>query len=843
MDGIYSHPPDEDGGKLLETHLRDAASRASELVPAEAKTVEDNLLEHLVRRTVSVHDIGKATSFFQNYIRGNQPAGPKHHSPLGGYVAEYVLEKTGYGGIERLSGYLAVSEHHGRLPDAREYVRKRTLSFDERKEEMRTQVQDVSENPEARKVAEDVIEKATDGEGSWTEFAEQFESGERFTSVKDLVVSKYGNSLKELDEGLYPLELQLWSALTLADKTDAAGVPRDELRGENLDPGVLERHIEALPPGEGERERRLNERREAARKEVLDNVEEFLEGNGGLGTITLPTGLGKTYTGMSAAMKIRNLQDGDGRVVYALPFTSIIDQLVDDVIDVFDVEPTDRTLTIHHHLSETVVETDDTDVGASEEYMLGESWRTGLIVTTFVQLFESLAGPKNSQSLKLPALYDSVIVLDEPQALPHRWWSLVRRIVQTLTEEYDATVVAMTATQPRVFEAGGIETFELIGDVDEYFVDAERVKYVLHDSADVHLESTGEHEPLGYSDAAEEITENDGESTLAICNTIASAEQLSSEIEETAETVNVNEVHGDHLEKEDTALETADAVLAEVEEKDMPAVAHLTTRMRPKDRLEIIKSVKKLTEEGAPVVTVSTQLIEAGVDISFDKVYRDFAPLDSIVQAAGRCNRSFEHERGEVVVWTLAPPEGKENLPSKTVYSLFGPSLLPVVAEAINSVRGEGERRIPGHQMSREAVESYYRKLHEKGLGEEELVEWFDDAEAERLGAESLINATNSVDVIVARTSDEKMKIQEIIDANDEGRHSKAGDLVDETKELRVSVPLYTEQDHEAVSRLNPVGENYEGLRYLKTSSDDSSKFDAKRGLVVQDDSVEDRFL
>jgi CRISPR-associated helicase Cas3/CRISPR-associated endonuclease Cas3-HD len=850
MATIYSHPPDDGVGKLLRDHLKETALRVGEVVPEDASTPNEESVADLSRRTALVHDIAKATSFFQEYLMDGNESGPKHHSLLGSFVADYVLEKSGYDETERLAGFLAVAKHHGSLPDAGRYIVDRyspgaDYGHKKRWEEMQKQVRDISSDDEARELVDGIIDEATDGEGGWEEFAKGLLEEERFVGLVRSV-GRHGNSTPD---GLYETKMQVWSALVLADKTDAAGIDADEYSAEHLYPDVLESHIESLPDGDGERERELNSKREKARQEVVGNVANLVEGSADVGTITLPTGLGKTYTGINTAMEARDRKDGEGRVIYALPFTSIIDQVVDEVTDVFDIDVTGKKLTVHHHLAETVTETDgNTDERADEEYTLGESWRSGTVITTFVQLFESLAGPGNTQSMKLPALYNSVVILDEPQALPHRWWGLAGRLVRVLTEEYGATVLAMTATQPRIFEHGEMKTTALVDNVDDYFVDAERVEYVFHDSVDEFLPSEGDGDEeegvaVDYRKAARTVVASDASSVLAVCNTIDSAEELSDEVENAIDAVSVNEKHGENLEAVDTVGETVEAVTDEVERQDATAVAHLTTRMRPKDRLDVINVAKKLTDDGVPLVVVSTQLIEAGVDISFEAVYRDFAPMDSIVQAAGRCNRSFESERGEVVVWWLAAPEGKERTPSKAVYD-FGDSLLPVAGESIDEAREADERGLRGKRVSRDAVERYYEKLRDKRVGDESLVDLLEDAKAEQLGKESLIDTVRSVDVIVCRTKEEEETVDEIKEARENDRYDKAGALLNETKEIRVSVPLYTDEDVEAVEGLSPVaGEDYPDLRFLKTASQEAPKFDTERGLKIENDSVDDRFL
>jgi len=169
--------------------------------------------------------------------------------------------------------------------------------------------------------------------------------------------------------------------------------------------------------------------------------------------------------------------------------------------------------------------------------MLGESWRSGVVLTTFVQLFESLAGPTNAQGLKLPALANSVIVLDEPQTLSKPWWPAIRRLTETLTEEFGATIISMTATQPTLFtEAPQLESVPLVTDVDEHFNATERVTYAVDDSVWNYPETP----PLSHDSAAQRVVDsvldetNDPSacSAMAICNTILSSRELTKHIGE-----------------------------------------------------------------------------------------------------------------------------------------------------------------------------------------------------------------------------------------------------------------------------------------------------------------------
>jgi hypothetical protein len=369
---------------------------------------------------------------------------------------------------------------------------------------------------------------------------------------------------------------------------------------------------------------------------------------------------------------------------------------------------------------------DDADRNDDVAGMLGESWRAGLTVTTFVQLFESLAGPGNRQAMKLPALKDSVVVLDEPQSLPLDWWKLVPRLARLLTEQYGASVIAMTATQPKLFE----EATPLVEDPATYFETTSRVTYTLDPSAERYI--TDQAEPKSYDVAAETLQTpvEAGESVLAICNTIDSARTLTDHVTDQLPDdtlVDVAEVYTEALAEAGTADSVEPDRLAEkVRRENKVPILHLSTRLRPADRLTLVETAKKLTEKSHPLLTISTQLVEAGVDISFERVYRDFAPIDSVVQAAGRCNRSFEHDRGEVTIWWLDHPQENDKTPAEAVYNR-GTALLPVAAATLESIR-ETDGKLSESAVARRAVQEYYDRLHrDKDVGEQRYAEYVDD--------------------------------------------------------------------------------------------------------------------
>lgn len=863
----YSHPPEDDrDGVSLTDHLEDVAERVEYVVPRDATTPNGEPVRAVVETLAHVHDFGKATTYFQQYL-DEMPGEPdremyRYHAPIGSFAAYYALDARGFDTETCLAGFVAVAKHHGRLPDVAEYVHSRShrrdgISPDEQNSEEKRQtavwkqIEDIDEHvPE---LASSVFEKATDGNAEWGSFRDGFL--DLLDEIEDAVGTTGripGVRQDALSRSCYALVLQTWGVLVLADKTSAAGAVNAERTYEGSRPSLqrLNEYIDELESeadvaAEGTKLEQLNHYRAKARETVLDNAQSFAADGAGVATITLPTGMGKTLTGVSAALAIRD-QLGGNRVVYALPFTSIIDQVVDEIEDIYRTDTAGELLTAHHHLAETTMTeaTGDTNADNADRNddvagMLAESWRAGMTVSTFVQLFESLAGPKNRQSMKLPSLHDSVIVLDEPQSLPLEWWKLVSRLVTMLTERYNATVIAMTATQPELFE----ERTELVENPDEYFDATSRVSYELDDSVEQY--SAEGSEPKPYDEAASELCDvlAAEESALAVCNTIDSARKLTDRVSESASTVDVAAKYGEEL----TSVGSVDdvepsEVAGRVEAASDRALLHLSTRLRPADRLKLIETAKELTSDGHALVVISTQLIEAGVDISFDHVFRDFAPIDSIVQAAGRCNRSFEREQGRVVVWWLAAPGDQQKTPAEAIYNR-GISLLPVVAETLESVRnGLGE--LTETAVARKAVEEYYNRLHEdKDVGRQEYADHVDNAMGDELAELSLIDQRRSVDVFVTRTDSERESVEELHAARHEHDYERLRQLLDETKPLRLSVPVRPGDDEtkDALGNLTEIDET-EGLRHLDVQAHDPY-FDQSKGFVVPDSSVDHQFI
>lgn len=855
-----SHPT-EDGrpGILLIDHLRDVRDRVDMIVSDDATTPDGESLAEVVRKLALVHDFGKATTYFQQYIgelSGSPPSDDaRYHAPLGSFAAYSVLRETGHSTATCFAGFVAVAKHHGRLPNVIDYVFRRLSSPDPHHlDPIQNQVWDIYDH--APTLATEIFADATGDADAWTAFAKSIvNDADLFEEIAGHITRHGERPLTEpefITNEFYGLLLECWGTLVLGDKTSAAGAPqvRSVYDGTSPETETLSRYITQLEDTNAapsvSRTERLNLFRSKAHQDVLESVPEFVESESNVATITLPTGMGKTLTGLHAALKIRDLMGGE-RVVYALPFTSIIDQVGSEVEDIFGDDETGMTTALHHHLADTRLgqnggDDDIADLNDDVAGMLGESWRAGLTVTTFVQLFESLAGPQNTQSMKIPALRESVVVLDEPQSLPLDWWKLVPRLVEILTDQYEATVISMTATQPELFSGAT----SLVSDIEQYFVAAERVQYQLHDSVERFLR--GEETPLEYDAAAIEIVDvaEAGESVLAICNTIDSARKLADAVSEQLSAIDLAEQYFQLLRQ--GVSDPIDETIRLVNDSPMQPFVHLSTRLRPVDRLALIKIIKQLRAMGASVTALTTQLVEAGVDISFEHVYRDLAPVDSIVQAAGRCNRSFEHEFGTVSIWWLAQPADQTHTPAVAVYDIPGPALTPITAATLNSVRGEGSQ-LTDLDVAQNAVQEYYDRLHnEKNVGKDEYPTFVDAAEAESLGELSLIKQTKAVDVLVCISKEERNLVNKLEEAYNNFDFGTVKRLLDATKSLRISIPVYRDDSPEAnvITNLPPLAgsEDESSIRVLRAGTREFERyFDETLGFVVADSTVEDRFL
>jgi CRISPR-associated endonuclease/helicase Cas3 len=409
------------------------------------------------------------------------------------------------------------------------------------------------------------------------------------------------------------------------------------------------------------------------RSEILDHVISKAAMPSGFFTLTVPTGGGKTLASLSFALEHACAKD-KRRIIYVIPFTSIIEQTA----DVFRKALDEPDAVLEHHASfdwERAARREASEDGGDKDGLgrlrrAAENWDAPIVVTTAVQFFESLFANRTSACRKLHNLANSVIVLDEVQTLPLPVLRPCMAALDELRRCYGVTIVLCTATQPawrQIDEALMVkrpnqQPVNLGLDIDEEHELAPQPRDLYREFRRVNVEVLA-----GKVDDARIVARfADVRPMLCIVNSRA---------------------HARHL---------FDLIAAQ------PGAAHLTTLMCPAHRRQVIGMLRQRLKEQLPVRLVATSLIEAGVDISFGEVWRAWAGLESIAQAAGRCNREGEllPDLGRVVVF-----EPAEHQP---------PSQLKVFQQAARKVVRDQD-----DPLTLDAVKAYFKELYfVKGIEE-----------------------------------------------------------------------------------------------------------------------------
>jgi hypothetical protein len=752
-----------------------------------------------------------------------------------------ALSARGLSDRDAVLGFLAVALHHSDLPNRESplhYIDKTYIENEDKRESIRNVAEKIDAHDETLRVADELCQRASHGELRWQQLSSEITSGEVFDDIKRAIRKSpvpgvtAGIDDEQLSEDHYAAFLHAWTSLVLADKTVTATLDRETIAtARRLHRKTVKETIE-----DKDETSSLDALRNEAHETVLPNAERFAtDESSSVATLRLPTGLGKTLTGLDAAFAIREERDTTGPVVYALPYTSIVEQTVDVVDGIFtDCDPTDPAFTVHQYLSETITERESDEITveeASAASLAAETWGADIIVTTFVQLFESLIGPTNSRGLKLPNLSEATVILDEPQALPETDWPLIQDATAVLTDDWDASVISMTATQPRLFESDErFNTTTLVSDAEHFFTapSVQRVRYTFHES--VPESGSQSESPLSYERAAATLIEDmaSDRSAMAICNTKASSRQLIDSVHEEAEGRNLscrslNELYDCLAVDGDTNPTPAELVERvqqsdEMEDDGGLLTLHLTSRHRPIDRRRLLEVVESLADTDLRVLFIATQIVEAGADISFQHVYRDYAPIPNIVQAAGRCNRESESDRGTVTVWqldTASDPTGPADeddagtilLPSEQVYTDL--DQLEATTRALTetfdaeSVVGLGD--VSSNRINLDAVDEYYGTLINRGVAASDTSP-IADCDFDELKQYALID-DESVDVLVLKTEGEREAVSEIREDFIDGEYDDARSRLGEMTDRRVSVRVQTDRDkHPIEASLDTLG-------------------------------------
>jgi len=562
------------GIKLEEWHsLYDHLRKTADIALKHAQKFDDSNLAYLCGL---LHDAGKFSEDFQERLRkkvSGENANRVDHSTAG---AQEGFKK--YPDLGMLLSY-CISGHHVGLPDGQHLenrLNKKIQDYSDFRKDI--QLPDITSNP-----------------SPLSREAENYQE-------QGFMVSFYIR--------------MLFSALVDADylNTESFFSPEKALlRKPGLNLYDLSQKLESYYKNLLPSKTKIN----CLRQEVLQQCNKKAELERGLFSLTVPTGGGKTLSSLSFALRHAN-KWGMERIIYVIPYTSIIEQNAQIFKEIFGDESV-----LEHHSNYDPDETDDLDLKQQKRRLATENWDVPLIVTTNVQFFESLFAAKTSRSRKLHNISKSVIILDEAQMLPPDLLLPCLATLKELTKGYGSSVVFCTATQPALekrkdFPTGLEGVQEIIENPKQLFKELRRV----------NIYQLGK---LKLIEIANKI--NQDTQSLCIVNRRQDAQELFKQL------------------------------------NDENIRFHLSTRMCAAHRKKTLKIIRERLSNGLDCQVISTQLIEAGVDIDFPKVYRAMAGVDSIAQAAGRCNREGKLEKlGKVYLFTppKPPPPGLLRIGSET---------------------------------------------------------------------------------------------------------------------------------------------------------------------------------
>lgn len=608
---FYSHSKEDESGnvigsKTLDEHLSGVLDK---LIRAKHDNlnfeISNDAFLKLTKTVVLFHDFGKFTTYFQNYLlkKGNVDNQLKQHARVGGITA-YNLLKPENNKLALVCLYL-IFRHHTNLCDITGFPE----VFDNNlKRIFQKQIEDILKH----KKSIEIILQLSEIEKHFTYPDErEIRRGYKIWSKKEPNIRDYF------------LINYLFSLLIEADKLDASNTPQYYFK--SIDKQCVDQRF-GNPEITGKIDLKSasnKELRNFCRAEVISNLNrnDILEQH--IFTLTAPTGIGKTMTALDFALKLKNkikkVKGFDAPIIYALPFINIIEQALNE----YETTLPDDVKILGHYQFADVFGKDKNELyngGEIQNYnqklMALDTWQSDVIITSFVQFFETLIGNRNKLLKKFNHFANAIVILDEVQTLRLDQLPLIGSVLFYLAKFLNTRIILMTATKPKIFELAQQEILsnegenvvpvELLKNHNQIFSLFRRTKIIplLDQKPDEGIITY-------FMNQVFSKKWKPSKSCLLVCNTVK------------------------------RSIELFDAISQFLNEKGFSnPVEYLSTNIIPANRIERIEKLKKHLKNGDAPVLISTQVVEAGVDLDFDMGFRDLGPIDSIIQVAGRINRN-----------------------------------------------------------------------------------------------------------------------------------------------------------------------------------------------------------
>lgn len=598
---LKSHIYENKSSQLLVEHLRGIARIAKET--SQLNGIDDKEIMNVIEILGLCHDFGKASSYFQKYLEGKYNGDLKKHGEISAYFTYYMLPERW-----KLIGFICVKRHHGNID-----IENNSFFATENEEVLKEISKDIKSNIEELKL----IYKC-----DLEKFFSKMGDGTLIKEVKLAFIKRTSTmkrkTIKEQQQEFMWLQY-LWSLLLTGDKTQLiTGKTFKNIQGLserftlNYKNNIRKSLIERIP---GIEKSPLFNIREEIYDSTISSINSLdIEKDRKL-SINVPTGTGKTIAVYGAAFRLsERLIEEKGivpNIIYNIPFMSVIDQnydVLEEILTANEVDISTDLILKYHSMSP--IEYKDYEEKEYKNYdarFLVENWQSTVITTTFVQLFNSIfKSGVNSIVHRFHKLAGSIVILDEVQAVPTKYYPIIEDLFNILCDNFNCYIITVTATKPLFLEGK-----ELV--INNHIIFKEMNRIIFENNT---------HIPLYLNEFKEvvldDIKHNNDKSILIILNTVKST------------------------------LDVFDYLKAELGESRK--IIYLSTEIIPKVRLEIIKEIKDSKDK---YILISTQLIEAGVDLDFDIVYRDIAPMDCINQSAGRANRNGAKGTGIVKLYKL----------------------------------------------------------------------------------------------------------------------------------------------------------------------------------------------
>ncbi len=662
---FYSHAKEVEGKRIgskpLKKHLNGVYLKAKKSVyPYTKLNFSTDELRKLLLDLGIFHDLGKYTIFFQKYLLGEKvKARLKNHSLIGAF---YLINKYKNEPLKAAILYFLIINHHKSFDNFLE-----TGIFQENKELdifIRKQLEDIHNRTEITTELKNIFDRNL----------LYFPNDDVQKKLRRFIKRRIKKAPAIID---YFTINYLFSLLTEADKLDASETKlylRKNIVENAVKNYIGKADLNDLPDIESIDSFEQNKLRNWVRASVLEKLkdDDILEHN--LFTLTAPTGIGKTLTVLDFALrlkkKISEKENFEPQIIYGLPFINIIEQGLKVYNEVFENQ---GISILGHYQYADIFGKEDTKEDYNKKLMQTNTWQSDIVITSFVQFFETLISNRNKMLLKFNHFAGAIVILDEVQTLRLGQLPFIGAMLYYLGKYLNTRIILMTATKPKIFELANKEILEnenekavtkkLLENPQKIFAKFNRTKLVPL------LEK-----PIVTADDFYEIfiqKRKENQSCLIVCNTV----QRSIDI--------FNKLKVEEIEN----------------------LYYLSTNIVPAVRIDIIEKIKMDIAKGEAPVLVSTQVVEAGVDLDFDMGFRDLAPLDSIIQVAGRINRENNKDNQLSPLYIVQFQKDNKSFESTLIYdSLTREQILKIFSD---------KTEIPESQYFK-LIDDYFSVISEK---------------------------------------------------------------------------------------------------------------------------------